>query len=180
SFEITTDAAGHKDFDVTLPVATVDGARITVTATDPAGNTSEFSQRIIFSMNPASGPAEGGRPLTINGTDFSHPTSITIGGVSVPPTFVNDHTLYTFSPAIDPGKINDVVVTTSDGTTGTLVNGWVSDFLDVPENHQFHTYVTTLISNAITVGIGGGLYGVDQPTKRQQMAGLLLKGRHGL
>jgi len=180
SFEITTDAAGHKDFDVTLPVSTVDGARITVTATDPLGNTSEFSQRIIFSMNPASGPAEGGRPLTINGTDFSNPTSITIGGVSVPQTFVNDHTLYTFSPAIDPGRVNDVVVTTSDGTMGTLVNGWVSDFLDVPEAQQFHSFVTTLVSNAITVGIGGGLYGVDQPTLRQQMAVFLLKARHGL
>src|SRR4029077_4818474 len=170
SVPVTTDASGHKEFDITLPVATVDGARIAITASDPLGNTSEFSQRIIFSMNPASGPAEGGRPLTINGTDFSNPTSITIGGVSVPQTFVNDHTLYPFSPALDPGKVNDVVVTTSDGTTGTLVNGWVSDFLDVPEGQQFHSHVTTLISNAITVGIGAGLYGVDQPTKRQQMA----------
>jgi len=36
------------------------------------------------------------------------------------------------------------------------------------------------VSNAITVGVGGGLYGVDQPTLRQQMAVFLLKGRHGL
>ena len=71
-------------------------------------------------------------------------------------------------------------MTTPDGTTGTLVKGWVSDFLDVPENHQFHTFITQLISNAITVGIGGGLYGVDQPTLRQQMAALVLKARHGL
>jgi hypothetical protein len=180
SSPITTDASGAAEFDVTLPVATVDGARIAVTATDPLGNTSEFSQRIIFSMNPASGPAEGGRPLTINGTDFSNPTTIAIGGVDVPQTYVSDHQLYTSSPAIDPGRVNDVVVVTSDGTTGTLINGWVSDFLDVPENHQFHSYVTTLISNSITVGIGAGLYGVDQPTKRQQMAALLLKARHGL
>ena len=37
-----------------------------------------------------------------------------------------------------------------------------------------------LVSNAITVGIGGGLYGVNQPTLRQQMAVFLLKARHGL
>ena len=51
SEEITTDDSGHKEFDFTLPVATVDGAHISVTATDPLGNTSEFSQRIIFSMS---------------------------------------------------------------------------------------------------------------------------------
>ena len=31
-------------------------------------------------------------------------------------------------------------------------------------------YVTTLVSNAITAGIGGGLYGVSDDTLRQQMA----------
>jgi hypothetical protein len=40
--------------------------------------------------------------------------------------------------------------------------------------------VTTLVSNGITVGVGGGNYGVDQPTLRQQMAVFLLKGKHGL
>ena len=61
-----------------------------------------------------------------------------------------------------------------------LVKGWVSDFLDVPESQQFHSFVTTLVSNAITVGVGGGLYGVDQPTLRQQMAVFLMKALHGL
>jgi IPT/TIG domain/S-layer homology domain len=180
SSQITTDATGHKDFDITLPVGTANDARITATATDPLGNTSEFSQRIIFSMNPSSGPAAGGRPLQIFGTDFSDPLTLTIGGAATDYDFVNDHTLYPTSPALPAGTVNDVVVTTSDGTTGTLVKGWVADFLDVPEGHQFHSYVTTLVSNAITVGIGGGLYGVDQPTKRQQMAVFLLKSRHGL
>jgi hypothetical protein len=71
-------------------------------------------------------------------------------------------------------------VTTPDGTTGTLVKGWVADFLDVPSSHQFYSFVTTLVSNAITVGVGGGNYGVDQATLRQQMAVFLLKARHGL
>jgi hypothetical protein len=60
------------------------------------------------------------------------------------------------------------------------VKGWVADFLDVPQGHQFYSFVTTLVSNAITVGVGGGNYGVDQATLRQQMAVFLLKAKHGL
>ena len=84
------------------------------------------------------------------------------------------------TPAFRPGTVHDVVATTPDGTTGTLVKGWVADFLDVPGGHQFHSFVTTLVSNGITAGVGGGNYGVDQPTLRQQMAVFLLKAKHGL
>ena len=95
-------------------------------------------------------------------------------------TFVNDQALTTTSPALAPGTVNDVVAMTAEGLTGVLVKGWVSDFLDVPESQQFHSFVTTLVSNAITVGVGQGLYGVDQPTLRQQMAVFLMKALHGL
>ena len=82
STEVTTDASGNAGFDVTFPVLTQAGARISATATDPAGNTSEFSQRIIFSISPASGPAAGGTPITIAGTNFVDPTTITFGGTA--------------------------------------------------------------------------------------------------
>ena len=180
SSQVTTDGAGHADIDVTVPATIQPGQRVSATATDPAGNTSEFSQRIIFSIAAASGPAAGGTPIVVSGTDFSNPTTLTIGGVATPASFIDDHTLSASSPAMAPGTVNDVVVTTTDGTTGTLVNGWVSDFLDVPGGHQFYSFVTTLVSNAITVGVGGGLYGVDQPTLRQQMAVFLMKAKHGL
>jgi len=180
SAPVSTDGSGHAGFDVVLPVATEAGARITATATDPAGNTSEFSQRILFSITPASGPAAGGTSLSITGTDFADPTTMTVGGVSTPATFGTDHSLTSVSPALAPGTVNDVAVTTPDGTTGTLVKGWVADFLDVPGNQQFYSFVTTLVSNAITAGVGGGLYGVDQPTLRQQMAVFLMKAKHGL
>ena len=60
------------------------------------------------------------------------------------------------------------------------MKGWVADFLDVPGSHQFYAFVTTLVSNGITVGVGGGNYGVDAPTLRQQMAVFILKAKHGL
>ena len=177
--QVTTDGAGNAAIDVTLPVATDAGARMSATATDPEGNTSEFSQRIIFSINPTSGPAAGGTALNVSGTDFAEPTTMTIGGVDVPVTFVNSQSLTATSPALAPGTFNDVVVQTP-ANLGILVNGWVTDFFDVPGGQQFHDFVATLVSNTITVGVGGGSYGVGQPTLRRQMAVFLLKARHGL
>jgi IPT/TIG domain/S-layer homology domain len=177
--QVTTDASGNASFDVTLAVATQAGARISATATDPAGNTSEFSQRIIFSISPASGPALGGTPISVSGTNFTDPTAITFGAVAANVTFVNDQQLTTVSPALPPGTVHDVVAQTT-ANIGVLEKGWVSDFLDVPGGHQFYAFVTTLVSNAITVGVGGGDYGIDQPTLRRQMAVFLLKGKHGL
>jgi hypothetical protein len=105
---------------------------------------------------------------------------MTVGGVATPVTIVNPQALTSTSPALPPGTVHDIVVTTADGTTGTLAKAWVADFLDVPQAHQFYAFVTTLVSNGITAGVGGGLYGVTEGTKRQQMAVFLLKARYGL
>ena len=181
STQVTTDALGNAVIDADLPFATAAGERVTAAVTDPGGNTSEFAQRIVFSVSPSSGPATGGTATSVAGTDFSNPTAVTFGGVSAANvSFQNGSLLIATAPALPPGTVQDVVLTTDDGTTGTLVKGWVSDFLDVPNGHPFHAFVNTLVSNAITVGVGGGNYGVDQPTLRQQMAVFLLKARHGL
>ena len=178
---VMTDGAGTGVFDVTLPVQVAAGARITATATDPVGNTSEFSQRIVFSILPTSGPPAGGTSVTLAGTDFANGATVTIGGV--PATGVNvasSTSITATTPALAPGTVNDVAVTNTDTSAGTLVKGWVSDFLDVPPANLFYVSVTTLVSNAITVGVGGGLYGVAHDTLRQQMAVFLLKARYGL
>ena len=181
SAHVDTDGSGTAVIDVTLPVIVETGARITATATNPAGGTSEFSQRIPFSMSPASGDPAGGAFLSINGTDMLDGATVTVGGVAATNVSVSSPTTMTATaPALPAGTVNDVVVTNPDSSSGTLSKGYVSDFLDVNGFHQFHSFVTTLVSNAITVGIGGGLYGVDQGTKRQQMAVFLLKAEHGL
>jgi len=129
----------------------------------------------------ASGPPAGGTAIALSGTDFAAGASVTIGGQ--PATAVNvpsSTSLTATTPILAAGLANDVVVTNLDGTNGTLVKGFVSDFLDTPPANQFHAFVTTLVSNAITAGIGGGLYGVGDDTLRQQMAVFLLKGKHGL
>jgi hypothetical protein len=178
--DVTTDVNGNAAIDVTFPVPTEDGARIVATATNPLGDTSEFSTRILFSLSPSSGPDTGGTAINVSGTDFSNPTTLTIEGVDANPVFVDSARLNATAPAFAPGTAHDVVATTTDGTTATLIKGWVSNFLDVPTIHPFQAFVTALVSNGITSGVGGGNYGVVQDTLRQQMAVFLLKAKYGL
>ena len=41
-------------------------------------------------------------------------------------------------PLLSPGTVNDLTVTNTDTTTGTLPKAWVADFLDVPDFHIFN------------------------------------------
>jgi hypothetical protein len=178
---VTTDGSGTGIVDATVPIGITAGEHVSATATDPAGNTSEFSQRLPFSVNIASGDAAGGTAITVSGTDFGASAVLAIGGQPATSVVVGSSTSLTaVTPALPAGSANDLVVTNTDATTGTLVKGWVADFLDVPAAQQFHFYVTTLVSNAITAGVGGGLYGVGNDTLRQQMAVFLLKAKYGL
>ena len=177
---INTDGNGFAEVDVTLPVTVDAGSPVSATATDAAGNTSEFAQQIVFSIFPASGPPEGGTPITISGTNFDPGVAVTIGGVAPDNVVrVTDAQITAEAPALPPGSLNDVLVTNPDTTAGVLLKGWVADFLDVPAAHQFHGFVTRLVSNGVTVGCGFGNYCVDSPTTRQQMAVFLIKARLG-
>ncbi len=181
SIQVTTDGSGNASFDVVLPVTVEPGARITATATDPSGNTSEFSQRLIFSMSPASGPAAGGTNVTINGMSFDGNATVSVGGSPATNINVTGPTQITAKmPARPAGSLNNVVVTNPNGTGGTLVNGWVADFTDVPNSQQFYYYVGKLVANQITVGCGGGNYCPLDSVTRQQMAVFLLKSKNGL
>ena len=182
SSQVTTDGAGDAPFDL---IVADDNAPtqppISLTATDPAGNTSEFSQSVIYASSPRSGPPAGGVTVTMTGTHFLAGATVTFGGVAGTNVNVtNETTMQATAPALAAATVNDIVVTNTDATSGTLKKAWIVDFLDVPGSQQFYSFVTTLVSNAITVGVGNGLYGVNDPTLRQQMAVFLLKGRHGI
>ncbi|HYX20162.1 MAG TPA: S-layer homology domain-containing protein, partial [Thermoanaerobaculia bacterium] len=64
--------------------------------------------------------------------------------------------------------------------SGTLRNGWIADFIDVPPSQLFHDAVVIVVANGIAAGVGAGNFGVADPTLRQQMAVFLLKGEHGV
>jgi hypothetical protein len=178
---VTTDGSGNVSFASVLPVAIAAGEKVTATATDPDGNTSEFSQRFVLTSSPSSGNPAGVANVALTGFNFLAGAAVSVGGAPATNVSVNDYNdMHVTVPSLPPGSLNDVVVTNTDGSVGTLPNGWIADFLDVPGNQLFYPFVTTLVRNKITVGVGGGSYGVNAPTLRQQMAVFLLKARHGL
>ena len=181
SAQVTTDGGCTFAFEISGLPSVPSGSLITMTATDPSGNTSEFSQRLPFSTAPHSGPPAGGTALTITGTNFLPGATVKIGGVDATGIDVVSYSSITATtPALAAGSANDVAVTNTDGSTGTFPKGFVADFLDVPLSNNFYEFVTTLVSHGITAGIGGGFYGVNGDTLRQQMAVFLLKAKHGL
>ncbi len=133
SGQVTTDGSGTGIIDITVPGTLESGERVSMTATDPSGSTSEFSLRLPFTITPASSPAAGGTAVTISGTDFETNATVTIGGQPATNVVVSSFNQITAtSPPLAAGTLNDVVVTNTNGTTGTLEKGFVSDFLDVP------------------------------------------------
>jgi len=181
SVDVVTDGAGHYDVNQLLAYTIDAGQPVTMTATDPNGSTSELSPRIVFSMNPTSGVPEGGTLVAIRGTDFAAGATVTIGGLPATDVVLQNATqIEARTPALPAGSLGDVTVTNLDGTNGTLSKGWVADFLDVPLANSFHSYVTALVSNGITAGVGSGNYGVGFSTLRQQMAVFLLKAKFGI
>jgi hypothetical protein len=180
SLQVTTDGSGNASFTADVPLVLEAGQAVTATATDPDGNTSEFSPRILLSLDPRSGPAGGG-DTTLAGLYFETGATVTVGGIPATNVDVTSSTTITATiPAFPAGTVHDVTVLDPSGITGTLANGWLADFLDVPEGQLFHDSVVRLVINGVASGVGGGNYGVDNPTLRQQMAVFLLKGKHGV
>ncbi len=181
SATVPTDGAGHADFDVTLAYTIEADQHVTATATDPGGNTSELSPRIVFSISPLSGPPAAGLLFVVRGTNFAAGATVTFGALPATDVLVQSSTqVEARTPALPAGALSDVTLTNTDGSSGTLSKGYVTDFNDVPQNNTFHAYVTTLVSNGITAGVGGGNYGVASSTLRQQMAVFLLKAKYGV
>ncbi len=181
STQVTTDGSGNATFDVVLPFTIATGELVTATATGPTGNTSEFSQQLVFTSDPPLGPAAGGTTVTLKGMLFEDGASVTVGGVPATSVDVADpQTITAKTPALPPGSVNDVVVSNPSGSSGALTNAWAADFLDVPPGNLFHSAVWLLVHNDITAGVGGGNYGVSNSTLRQQMAVFLLKSKHGV
>jgi hypothetical protein len=172
---VTTDAGGNVPINVLLPIPIVAGSLVTATATAPDGSTSEFSQEIVHSASPIWGNAGGGSLIVLKGMLFSAPATVTVGGVPATGVVVQNSTTLQFAaPPLQAGTVHNIVVSTG-GRTGTLRNGYVSNFTG-----ELSQFPAALLSNGVTAGCGGGLYCSNSPVTRAQMAVFLLVARRGV
>lgn len=77
----------------------------------------------IASITPDTGAAAGGTAVTIEGTDFTGATVVTVGGVALTSRVVVDDTTITGVTGAHAAGDEDVVVTTPAGSD-TLVDGF--------------------------------------------------------
>ena len=139
SLQVTTDGFGTAPFAIDVPFVLAAGQLVTATATDQFGNTSEFSQRIVFSVDPPSGSAAGGTTATISGMSFAPGATVTVGVIPASNVVsVDAGTLTAMMPALSAGTLYGLTVSVPGGQTSTLPNGWLADFLDVPAANLFH------------------------------------------
>jgi Domain of unknown function (DUF1929)/IPT/TIG domain/Glyoxal oxidase N-terminus len=76
------------------------------------------------SISPVSGTTAGGTPVTITGTGFLAGAAVSFGGTAATGvTFGSSTTITATTPAHAAGAVN-VVVTNTDGQSGTLTNGY--------------------------------------------------------
>ena len=181
SIEVTTDGSGNAVFNEVLAVVVANGSPITATATSPSGQTSELSPRFVLSLDPVSGSPTGVTGAQIRGLAFVPGATVTVGGVPATGVVVDNPTTITANiPALPAGSINALTVANpGGGTSGTLPNAWIANFNDIPGS-QFYKQITSLVANGITAGVGGGIFGINQPTLRRQMAVFLLKAKYGI
>ena len=179
STQVTTDGSNIATIDVTIPGLELEpGARISATATDPQGNTSEFSQRIVVNTSPRFGAAAGGQQVSADGMLFEDGATVSVGGAAATNVAVLGNTSLHFNaPALPAGSVNEVTVSNPSGLFGTMPRAYVSMFADV---NAFTLYIATLVANGLTAGCGGPNYCPTSPVTRQQMAVFLLKGKYGL
>ena len=180
STQVTTDGSGNASINVLLATPITDQAPVTATATDPSGNTSELSPGIIFRFSPGvGGPGDTGLQ-SVAGQLFDPAATVTVGGNPVSATVESPSLIRFVGPALTPGGVYDVSVTNPGGLTGTVKNGYVSRFSDVPKGSLFDVLISRLVAGGITAGIGGGNYGPNNNVTRQQMAVFVLKAKHGI
>jgi hypothetical protein len=78
----------------------------------------------VTGVNPSSGSTAGGTGITITGTGFLTGATVTLGGTAATGVTVSNSTTITATtPAHSAGAVN-VVVTNTDGKSGTKTNGF--------------------------------------------------------
>ncbi len=117
--QITANTPPHASGGADVVVKNPDGQSATL-----ANGFTFVATPTVTGVSPNSGPAAGGTPVTITGTNFLSGATVTFGGASATAVVVVSSTKITANtPRHKQGSVN-VVVTNPDGQKGTLTSGF--------------------------------------------------------
>jgi acid phosphatase len=89
--------------------------------------TSPTQSPAVSTVSPTSGPTSGGTQITITGTGFAAGATVTVGGTAAGGVVVSNSTTITATtPAHSAGTV-DVIVTNSNGQSGSKANAFTYD-----------------------------------------------------
>src|SRR2546422_4288893 len=80
--------------------------------------------RPVSALSPSSGTSSGGTAVTLTGTGFTAGATVSLGGTATTNVTVVSSTSLTATTAAHAAGAVDVVVTNSDGQSGTLTGGY--------------------------------------------------------
>ncbi|NYK10676.1 hypothetical protein HNR14_002557 [Leifsonia naganoensis] len=121
---------------------------------------------VISGLDPDHGPFLGGTVVTVSGTGFTGTTSVTVDGVDVPFTVVNDTTITLTTPPHTAGAVPIVVTTPvgpSPSATFTYDPGTTVDGVDPGHGPQAGGTTVTITGGCFT-GATGVLFGTTPAT----------------
>ena len=117
---ITATTAAHAAGAVSVVVTNTDGQSGTLTN----GYTYTNSAPAVISIAPGSGSTSGGTSVTITGTGFLTGATVKLGGTAASSVVVVNSTSITATSSAHAAGAVSVVVTNTDGQSGTLTNGY--------------------------------------------------------
>ena len=120
STSITANTAAHAAGAVSVVVTNTDGQSGTLTN----GYTYTNPAPTVSSIAPSSGSTSGGTSVTITGTGFLTGATVKIGGTAATNVVVANSTSITATSAAHSAGSGSVVVTNTDGQSGTLASGY--------------------------------------------------------
>src|SRR5437867_2702581 len=120
STSLTATTAAHAAGAVDVVVTNSDGQSGTLTG----GYTYTNPAPTVSAISPSSGTSSGGAAVTITGTGFAAGATVSLGGTAATNVTVVSSTSLTATTAAHAAGAVDVVVTNSDGQSGTLTGGY--------------------------------------------------------
>ena len=154
SASITATTAAHAAGAVNVLVTNTDGQNGTLTS----GYTYTNPAPTVSSITPNSGTSNGGDGVTIAGTGFLSGATVKLGGTAATNvTVVNGTSITATTSAHAAGAVN-VVVTNTDGQSGSVANGYTytsSLGLTIPPDDPSSVTVTAGQAASYILSLGG-------------------------